>query len=405
MKKRRILLLLSLLMIVMLVTVLSSCSATVVDMDDYLGTDNGYSKLSIMGKLVMLLHGGIKNYGVTVIVFTIIVKVITLPIEFWQRYASKKSIVKQQEMQPMMDALEKKYAKDPQRLNMEKSKLLRQQGMSALGMCLPLIVTMAVFIFMFSGLTNYATYNTVINYNKLETFYQEQYEKAMDDDNVYLAAYNSAIDAGKTPKEAEEIATLKAIEVASKGDGGEYIGIGKYYTTEIKQSFLWIENVWQPDTWANIMPTYDEFTKTVKLSGTSTETTYNLIRDEVIKTHSRNQDGSWNGLMILPFASIGLSFLSIWLMQRVERKNRKGEIVSINAQQARTNKTMMFVTPLIMAIFAFIYTGALAIYMVFSSLFNILSTLCFRPLVNKAVERSIKKQQSKNATPKANYKR
>ena len=108
--------------------------------------------------------------------------------------------------------------------------------------------------------------------------------------------------------------------------------------------------------------------------------------------------------MILPFMSIGLSFLSMYISQLMERKNRKGQVVQ-NQQQAATNKTMMIIMPLMMAYFGFIYTGAFAIYMVVNYMTSIITTVAMRIPVEKVVERKLDKEESKNNSSKASYKR
>lgn len=406
MNKRKVIIILSVVMMIAITMLLASCSNTIVDLDDYVGTDNGASRLNLIGKLVQWMHGWVKNYGLTVILFTVFLKVVMLPVDIWQRVSMRKNSLKMQAMQPMMEVLEKRYANNPQKLNQEKSKLAKKQSATMLGTCLPFIVTMVIFFLLLDGLTNYATYNTVINYNDMQTFYISEYNRALEDDNVYLAAYNAALEEGKTEEQAKAAANSACVRVASEGNAElGYIGIGQYYVDNIKESFLWIDNVWQPDTWANVMPTYDEFVRTVKLSGENPEGTYNLIREQVVKTHARNTSGSWNGLMILPILSVGLSFLSMFINQRLENKNRKGEKAEISTQQATTNKMMLVVMPLMMAVFGFMYTGAFAIYMVVSYALSLLITISIKKPVEKMVEKSLQKAEAKDKTPKVNYKR
>ncbi len=138
----------------------------------------------------------------------------------------------------------------------------------------------------------------------------------------------------------------------------------------------------------------NSFTQTVDMSGYPDDSngriTYDTIRNVVLSTGSRGNEGKWNGLMILPILSIGLSFLSMWISQFIEKKNRKGEVVQ-NQQQAATNKTMMILMPLMMAYFGFIYTGAFAIYMVVNYTLSIVSTIALRVPVEKLVDKNLSK--------------
>ena len=66
---------------------------------------------------------------------------------------------------------------------------------------------------------------------------------------------------------------------------------------------------------------------------------------------------------------------------------------------------MMIIMPLMMAWFGFIYTGAFAIYMVVNYTLSIISTVALRVPVEKLVLRRINKDEAKNNTVKAKYKR
>lgn len=196
------------------------------------------------------------------------------------------------------------------------------------------------------------------------------------------------------------------------GENGECELCSGKGTIKVKEGWLWIQNVWQPDTWASIMPEYNDsnngFATTIDTEGfpdaDNGRTTYNQIRNAVLKTGVRGDDGNWNGLMILPVMSIALSFLSMFLTQLLEKKNRKGEVVQ-NQQQAATNKVMMIIMPLMMAFFGFMYTGAFAIYMVVNYTLSILSTIALRYPVEKMVEKNVAKMDEKDKTGKASYMR
>ena len=101
----------------------------------------------------------------------------------------------------------------------------------------------------------------------------------------------------------------------------------KEYYIGNHESWLWIQNVWQPDTWVSVMPAYNDstngFSATVDMSEFGVDsglTHYELIRSAVLQTGIRGKNGAWNGLMILPLLSIGLSFLSMFLSQYLDKR-------------------------------------------------------------------------------------
>ena len=429
-KRRNVLWLVAMILLCLLL--FAACAKTP-DINTYSDED-----LGVMGKLVRWMHGWVGNYGWTVVVFTVFLKILMLPLDFWQRYASRKSTLKMQQMQPIIEGIDKRYGANTQRANEEKQKLYKKQGFSMMSSCLPMIVSMVIFFIMFAGLRNYSTFSSIRNFQALSNKYYEVYsEQIVSQDSELSTAYQTRYDevlASSTSKDdtvvlegrMEGIIEAKKIanEALKNGDDSyskalasaesKAIEAVKKYYDDNHESWLWIQNVWQPDTWASIMQPYKGkafagggFSTSVNLEKFpgDAENTYEIIRKAVLETGNRGEKGNWNGLMILPFMSIGLSFLSMFITQRMERKNRKGEVVQQNAQQATTNKMMMIIMPLMMAWFGFIYTGAFAIYMVTNYAISILTTIAMRYPVEKIVTRNMNKAEKNNKSNKASYMR
>ena len=437
MNKKTRSILIGIMLIVMCCVVLVSCNNDKVSYFDYTKKDMG-----LVGQLIYWMRSWIGNYGWTVVVFTVFLKLIMLPLDFWQRYSARKSAVKMQKMQPLLDGIDKRYGANTQRANEEKQKLYKKQGYSMLSSCLPMIISMAVFFIMFSGLRHYSTYSSVNMFRILsDQYYDTYYDKVLsleESDEIrstYMSVYNERYSEklAELKKDNPDINEEKAeyeAKLAGKIGGtlaiadsefgrttnGEAIeAIKARYESDIRESWLWIHNVWQPDTWATVMPKYDDrynsFKQQVNMTGypdkDGGETTYNIIRGAILETGSYGKNGTWNGLMILPIVSVGLSFLSMWLSQFLENRNRKkaGVETSQNQQQAMTNKIMMIMMPLMMANFGFIYTGAFAIYMVVNYMTSIISTVALRVPVEKLVQKNLAKGDKKDKNSKASYMR
>lgn len=96
--------------------------------------------------LFLWLHRFIPNYGVVIIVFSLIIKIVVYPLT----HKSYTSSVKMQRLQPMIASLREKYKGDAQRLNQETMKLYKEQGVNPFGGCLPMILQMPVFFALYS---------------------------------------------------------------------------------------------------------------------------------------------------------------------------------------------------------------------------------------------------------------
>lgn len=101
----------------------------------------------IMNGLIVIAHAVGDNYGVAIILFTLIVRVLTYPLTLRQLRATRSM----QEMQPRMQEIQKKY-KDPRRRQEELMKVYREAGFNPLGCIWPLLVQMPIWIALYQVL-------------------------------------------------------------------------------------------------------------------------------------------------------------------------------------------------------------------------------------------------------------
>lgn len=81
------------------------------------------------------------NYGVSIIFLTIVIRMLTFPLQ----YKSFKSMKKMQTIQPELKAIKEKYKDDPQRQQKETMALFKSAGANPIGGCLPMILQMPIF--------------------------------------------------------------------------------------------------------------------------------------------------------------------------------------------------------------------------------------------------------------------
>ncbi|MCR5317552.1 MAG: membrane protein insertase YidC [Treponema sp.] len=97
------------------------------------------------------IHIFIHNWGLAIIVLTVILKIILFPL-------SKKSAMgtlKMQEIQPKMQAIQAKYRDNPQKLNEETAKLYKESGYNPVSGCLPMILQMFILFALYNVFNNY----------------------------------------------------------------------------------------------------------------------------------------------------------------------------------------------------------------------------------------------------------
>ena len=86
-------------------------------------------------------------YGIAIIVVTIIIRLLLAPLQQFQLVNQRKTMAEQRKLAPQIAELQKKYKKDPQKLNAERMKLYQEHGVNPLGGligCAPLIVQLPV---------------------------------------------------------------------------------------------------------------------------------------------------------------------------------------------------------------------------------------------------------------------
>lgn len=97
---------------------------------------------------IRFLNGFIGNYGVAIIIITILQKVAFYPLT----QKSHKSMQAMQTLQPKILAIKDKYKNNPQKANQETMELYKRHGVNPLGGCLPMLVQLPIFLALYNAL-------------------------------------------------------------------------------------------------------------------------------------------------------------------------------------------------------------------------------------------------------------
>jgi YidC/Oxa1 family membrane protein insertase len=98
--------------------------------------------------VLKFFYGFLHNYGLAIILLTVIIKLIFWPLT-QKSYTSMKGM---QKLQPQMQKLREKYKNDKQRLNVELMNLYKEHRVNPLGGCLPMLVQIPVFFALYKTL-------------------------------------------------------------------------------------------------------------------------------------------------------------------------------------------------------------------------------------------------------------
>ncbi len=108
--------------------------------------------INYIGKFLMVtlewFHTLVGNYGIAIIMLTIVLRIVLHPVTRW----SRKSMSKMQTLGPKMKALRGQFGDDKQRMNEEMMRLYKEEGINPMGGCLPMFLQMPIWIALYGAL-------------------------------------------------------------------------------------------------------------------------------------------------------------------------------------------------------------------------------------------------------------
>lgn len=332
--------------------------------------------------IVFGLETLVKNYGLTIILVTLAIKLIMLPFDFYNRYINKRNSSKMAVIQPELEKLQKRYGGNKDVLNQKTMELYKKHNYnvmgSCLGMLLNMVLTMVVFFTLFSGLNKIASYKIYTEYTTLQTTYEQ---------TIGGQLVEEVEGEQKVVKVKLEDGSTIALNEAKVEEANQAV-ITKY--DEIKESFLWIKNIWRPDTNASVMLSYDDFVSNTKVSESEiNEQVYYQVTNPI-----RAKEDGWNGYYILILLSAATTYLSsqisVWMGKAKAKKAGKPYVDAMSQ-----NKILTYIMPVVMALFTLFYNAMFALYIVAGALFGLATSPLITMLVDKAYEKALKKEEEK----------
>ena len=267
------------------------------------------------GYLLDWLYQFTTNYGLSLILFAIIIKLVLLPASI----KSKRSSMKMSRLSPRVQALQEKYAGDQQKQNEAIQALYKEEGVSMGGGCLwsflPLFILFPLYAVVRQPIT-YMLHESVEVAAEIVTLIKNAVPEAFGKNDFY----NEMIAASRIPEFTEELKGIVANSRTLEGLNFNFLGINLGLQPDWK---IW---KWETYDWANI------------------------------------------GLFLLPLASTGVQFLSMFITQKQNNSvitNEKGlqdEEMAKKSQANQSTQTMLYMMPLMTLWIGFTVPGALSIY-------------------------------------------
>ena len=121
---------------------------------------------NIFGYVLNFIYNLVHNYGLAMILFTLVMKLLMLPLSIKQQKTMKKSAKLNEQMQ----VLQFKYKNDPEKLNQEMMKLYKEENMSPFSGCLGTILQFVLLISIFYMVRCPLTYMKKIDSNNINNY-------------------------------------------------------------------------------------------------------------------------------------------------------------------------------------------------------------------------------------------
>ncbi|MBO4940516.1 MAG: membrane protein insertase YidC [Clostridia bacterium] len=256
--------------------------------------------LDWVGKIIKFLITSVGSVGLGIILFSLVLKIIVLPFDIYQRISMRKQNIKMKENQDRMEKLQKQYANNKDLYNQKVMEMYKESGISMFSSCLPMILSMVIFFVAIGAFNAYSQYSNIENYNTLVEAYnakileyapdfEEQslldgkvkivengevlrvestengkvvfVEAAMPENNTfasdserlaYVRDYDKKsyqVDIDKAVAAGYVTAEMTAEEVAAYFQGVAQDAVVVAYTNTVAPhtQFLWIKNIWVTD--------------------------------------------------------------------------------------------------------------------------------------------------------------
>ena len=328
------------------------------------------------------------NYAWTIILFTLVLKLVLSPLDFLQRYYTNKTTRMQAKLQPEMEKLKKRYGQNQTLLYQKQNELYKKNNVSMKGSCIVMLVYMAVtltvFLTFYSSLQTISGANIKNQYEQLESTYTNSYEveyyqnslginleefrlKNADEkeqilENAKNELIQNFINEGKSEDEAlEAFNNFNTTAIEDSQNIAQEAVVEKYIT--IKDSWLWVKNVWRADN-ATIteIPTYDDY-KALTGDENISKNQYNLVMGKLLDNYK--DTNQVNGYFILSIIVVVVSFLSQWLTRKLSTPRAKD---GSTIQQPGMTKILMFLMPVMMLMFTLGSSAIFAMYIIVNTL-------------------------------------
>ena len=284
--------------------------------------------------LVRLFYNLTGSYGVALILFTLVIKLILLPFQV----KSKKSMLRMNRLSGQMKDIQKRYANNQMKMNEEMQKLYAEEGINPMSGCLWSFIPLPILIALYSIIRQPITHFMMLKKDALEGLIQAATTAGVNMSNIVMMKDG----------------------VAAVGKDG-FTQLASYGQINLVKAVQEL-GLATPDGWFNV--NY----KFIGLDLTATPWEY-----------IKNFSFTWAiiGVVLIPI----LAGLSQFILSKITMKSQPQADAT-----AASMKSMMYMMPLMSVYIAFIMPAALGVYWIAQSVFSLIQEVVLNKTLNAKLE-------------------
>ncbi len=290
-----------------------------------------------MGWLLQLLYSFIQNYGLALIAFTVLIKLLILPLNI----KSQKAMLKQQKLQPLMQEIQKKYAHDKEKQSQELMKLYKENGASPTAGCLPMLIQFPLIIGLYTVLRMPLSFMCGVNFNTPENI-----NKVLELQKLVKGIPELAKNAGETflNSNMKTLADNFQIEMSSFASSLADMGYTQFADWKVNFNFLGLDLSRYPS----------EFPLLSFIFGGES-----IPVETILSTLP---------LLIIPV----LAGVTSWILAKMTQNKQQASAAQANGGQtedtaAQMNKSMTLMMPIMSLVFSYTLPSGIGMYWIVSN--------------------------------------
>ncbi|MCI8361964.1 MAG: YidC/Oxa1 family membrane protein insertase [Clostridia bacterium] len=292
----------------------------------------------LFGYVLNALYNLFTNYGIAIIIFSVLLRIILIPITIKQQKTMKKS----NKMQEEMKQIQFKYKNNPEKLNQETMDLYKREKFNPFSGCLSAILQLVIILAVFWLVSQPLTYMKKVQNSEIYNEYKTKIEESSNTKSSY-----------------KEIAIINAVE-------SDY----KQIEEQLKQ-----ENIENREELEHKKAKLEELRLNMEFLG---------IDLSKVPTQSL-QDFR---VYIIPVLYVITSFISIRMTTKIQTSKKENEEKSEEMQSMeQMNKSMSYMMPIMSISIAVIAPLGLALYWLVSNILMILERIIINKIMSSKEEK------------------